>query len=97
MSKIDSNNDSQLVVIPLKEYKYLKSVVNRIGRKIKNENDSDFLTPSQLKRINEIEENIKKDNWSDFVDFDEFRKKFVKTSSGFVRNKNRKKSKQIHR
>ncbi len=77
MSKIDLNSNNEMVVIPLKEYNYLKSVVNKIGEKIGSQKDPDFLTPLQLKRINEIDEKIKKGDWSGVVDFDEMKRNIL--------------------
>ncbi|MBZ0201386.1 MAG: hypothetical protein K8I03_00055 [Ignavibacteria bacterium] len=96
MTKANTKSDSQLIAIPLKEYNYLKSVVNKIGKKIKLENDSDFLTPLQVKKINEIEEKIGNGDWTDFVDYETFKKSLSNKNSKFVQNKNRKTGKQIH-
>ncbi len=95
MSKIDLNSNNEMVVIPLKEYNYLKSVVNKIGKKIESQKDPDFLTPLQLKRINEIDEKIKKGDWSSVIDFDVMKRNILNKRTNIVRLKNRKKSRKI--
>lgn len=50
MSKSEAQS-SGMIVIPLKEYNYLKSVVSKIGKKLNSESDPDFLTPLQLKEF----------------------------------------------
>lgn len=94
MSKSVSES-KEMVVIPLKEYNYLKSVVNKIGKKIESQQDPDFLTPTQLKRLNDIDEKIKQGDWSDFVDFEVMKKNIILKRGNIVRLKNRKKSRKI--
>lgn len=95
MSKTETQ-DSGMIVIPLKEYNYLKSVVNKIGKKLNSESDPDFLTPAQLKRVSEIDEKVKQGDYSDFVDFDEMKSKILNKRISNVRLKNRKKSRKVY-
>lgn len=94
MSKTELND--KMILIPLKEYKYLKSVVNKIGRKIKSDKDPDFLNPSQLKRIELIDKKVKSSDYSDMIDFEELKKKIQNSRKQNVFLKNRKKSRKIY-
>ncbi len=51
--------------------------------------DPGFLTPLQIKRIFEIDEKVKKGDYSDFVDFDVMKKKILNKRISNVRIQNR--------
>ncbi len=56
MPKLEIKLNEPFVILPLKEYEYLKSIVGKIGAKIDSNENSDFLTTAQIKHFNEIEE-----------------------------------------
>jgi hypothetical protein len=51
--------------------------------------DPEFLSPFQLKIISEIDEKVKKCDYSDFVDFDVMKKKILNKRISNVRIQNR--------
>jgi len=51
--------------------------------------DPEFLTPLQIRRIFEIDEKVKKGDYSDFVDFDVMKKKILNKRISNVRIQNR--------
>jgi len=96
MTKVELKSKEPFVILPLKEYNYMKSIIKQIGSKIGTENDPDFLTPLQIKKLNEIDEKITNGNWTDFLDFEEFKGKFIERKKNNVPTANRKKGSKIY-
>jgi len=96
MTKVELKSKEPFVILPLKEYNYMKSVIKQIGDKIGTENDSDYLTPLQVKRLEEIDEKISNGDWSDFIGYEEFKGKLLDHKKTYVQTANRKKSSKIY-
>ncbi len=96
MTKLEIKSKEPFVILPLKEYEYLKSIVRKIGAKIESNENSNFLTPAQIKHFNEIEEKILKGNWTDFLDYEDFKKEVMHRRRENVSNQNRKKSRKVY-
>ncbi len=104
------NSTEPMVIIPLEEYDYLKSLEDSIKHpeRYKNIEDPDYLTPEEIVLVFETNQKIKRGDYSEFVSLEEMEKEFVKRKKGVVKpkelmvrdkknvySKNRKKSSKV--
>ncbi|MBK8549809.1 MAG: hypothetical protein IPL53_01615 [Ignavibacteria bacterium] len=88
---LNINSTEPMVIIPLEEYDYLKSLEDSIKHpeRYKNIEDPDYLTPEEIVLVYETNQKIKNGDYSDFVSIDEM---LLETSS---KRKGNAKSKEI--
>jgi hypothetical protein len=107
---LNINSTEPIVIIPLEEYDYLKSLEDSIKHpeRYKNNEDPDYLTPEEIVLIYEANQKIKKGDYSDFVSLEELKgnsynkkkenvksKDFLVGDKKNVYSKNRKKSSKV--
>ena len=105
------NSTEPMVIIPLEEYDYLKSLEDSIKHpeRYRSNDDPDYLTPEEIVLIYETNQKIKKGDFSEFVSLEEMekenmdrKKKVIKSKELMVRDKkknvyakNKKKSSKV--
>ena len=86
---LNINSSEPIVLIPLEEYNYLKSLEDSIKHpeRYLNNDDPDYLTPEEIVLVYETNQKIKKRGYSDFVSIEEMKKDISNGKKVNVRSK----------